>query len=105
MKQSISRIGVRVLALAIIGADVCLGAVLAGGESGRSMVTTAWPAPEASGFATSNSWSALNNEVLHLGKPQWRPLLAYVASLHEKSTHPATYPLSAKTKPNSHDHE
>jgi len=94
MKKNISRIALRVLALAIIGSAVCLAAVRAGAESGRSIVATAQPAIEASGSSASNSWSALKSEVLHLGKPQWRPLLTYVANLHEKSTHPAAYPFA-----------
>jgi len=52
------------------------------------------PAAMSTNQVVSNSWTALKREVLHLGKPQWRPLLAYVASLHEKSTHPAIYPFA-----------
>lgn len=40
-----------------------------------------------------DSWDALRQEVNHMGKEQWRPMLHYVAELHEKSTHPATFPF------------
>lgn len=45
------------------------------------------------GFAQSDSWQSLKNEISMLGKKEWRPMLEYVADLHEKSTHPATYPF------------
>ena len=35
----------------------------------------------------------LKAEVQRIGKPQWRPMLAYVAALHEKSTHPPRPPF------------
>lgn len=38
-------------------------------------------------------WKVLKNETDKLGKESWRPVLAYVAALHQKSTHPATYPF------------
>ncbi len=41
----------------------------------------------------NNSWKALNNEASQLGKKAWQPMLQYVANLHQKSTHPATYPF------------
>jgi len=41
----------------------------------------------------SDSWQALKNETRLLGKKEWRPMLEYVTNLHEKSTHPATYPF------------
>lgn len=37
---------------------------------------------------------ALQNEAGQLGKPEWRPLLRYVAELHARSTHPARPPFS-----------
>ncbi len=37
---------------------------------------------------------ALQNEASRLGKPEWRPLLGYVAELHARSTHPARPPFS-----------
>ncbi len=36
---------------------------------------------------------ALQLEARHLGKPQWRPLLDYVARLHTRSVHPPRPPL------------
>ena len=89
MRKITSRIVASALAPAIILVDACSDAVWAGSETSQSFAV-----PGASGFAVSNSWSALKSEVLHLGKPQWRPLLIYVANLHEKSTHPATYPFT-----------
>ena len=41
----------------------------------------------------SDSWQALRQETSRLGKEQWRPMLQYVAELHQKSTHPAAYPF------------
>ncbi len=37
--------------------------------------------------------SALRAGVTTLGKPSWRPMLAYVAELHERSVHPPQAPL------------
>jgi putative isomerase len=36
----------------------------------------------------------LRAETDTLGKPEWRPMLRYVAELHERSTHPAAPPFS-----------
>ncbi len=44
-------------------------------------------------FAGEEGWTALKKEAGGLGKEAWRPMLLYVAELHEKSTHPATYPF------------
>ncbi len=41
----------------------------------------------------SGEWVAFKLETGHLGKAAWRPMLQYVAQLHEKSTHPAIYPF------------
>jgi glycogen debranching enzyme len=35
----------------------------------------------------------LKDEVQRIGKPSWRPMLAYVARLHERSTHPPRPPF------------
>ncbi len=37
--------------------------------------------------------AALRTSVTTLGKPSWRPVLAYVAELHERSIHPPQAPL------------
>ncbi len=39
------------------------------------------------------SWGALNQEAQAVGKPEWRPMLQYVAELHRRSTHPAQWPF------------
>jgi putative isomerase len=39
------------------------------------------------------SWSSLSREADTIGKTEWRPMLQYVASLHQKSTHPAQGPF------------
>ncbi|MDO9255659.1 MAG: oligogalacturonate lyase family protein [Bacteroidales bacterium] len=41
----------------------------------------------------TGSWSKLKADVEKTGKPEWQEMLQYVASLHEKSTHPAQYPF------------
>ncbi len=46
-----------------------------------------------SGAGQTGSWKALKDEAGRLGKEQWRPMLRYVAALHERSTHPAAYPF------------
>jgi len=38
-------------------------------------------------------WNKLKSDVEKSGKPEWQGMLQYVASLHEKSTHPAQYPF------------
>jgi putative isomerase len=38
-------------------------------------------------------WDRLKAEARVIGKPDWRPMLAYLAELHEKSTHPAQPPF------------
>ena len=38
-------------------------------------------------------FSALRAAVTTLGKPSWRPMLTYVAELHERSTHPPQAPF------------
>jgi hypothetical protein len=45
--------------------------------------------------AASSDWaSGLDVEVKTLGKPAWRPMLAYDVTLHRASTHPATPPFA-----------
>jgi putative isomerase len=39
------------------------------------------------------TFPALRAAVTKLGKPSWRPMLAYVVELHERSTHPPLAPL------------
>ncbi len=41
------------------------------------------------GKTNLGSWKELKNEATRIGKAEWQPMLAYVADLHEKSTHPA----------------
>lgn len=36
----------------------------------------------------------LKKEVRAIGKPEWRPMLAYLANLHEKATHAPREPLN-----------
>ena len=38
-------------------------------------------------------WAALKAEAGTLGKPAWRPVLGYLAALHERGTHPAAPPF------------
>lgn len=44
-------------------------------------------------LAQKDNWEALRSDADRLGKEEWRPMLKYVAELHEKSTHPAEYPF------------
>lgn len=44
--------------------------------------------------APPDDWTALRQEAGTLGKPAWRPMLGYLATLHERATHPATGPLA-----------
>ncbi len=39
-------------------------------------------------------WMALRREADTLGKPAWRPMLRYLARLHERATHPPTPPFA-----------
>jgi len=41
----------------------------------------------------SGSWADLMKESQSIGKPQWRPMLKYLAVLHQKSTHPPVWPF------------
>lgn len=41
-----------------------------------------------------NSWELLRINTSKIGKPEWQPMLLYVAQLHEKSTHPAHWPFN-----------
>jgi putative isomerase len=41
----------------------------------------------------NNSWENLSRNIAKTGKPEWQPMLQYVAGLHKKSTHPAEYPF------------
>ncbi|VAW27882.1 hypothetical protein MNBD_BACTEROID06-1082, partial [hydrothermal vent metagenome] len=43
--------------------------------------------------SVNDSWESLSKETDSLGKKAWQPMLKYVAYLHKKSTHPATYPF------------
>jgi putative isomerase len=49
--------------------------------------------PLAHAPAPSGSWAQLSAEAASIGKPAWRPMLAYVASLHRRATHPAAPPF------------
>lgn len=40
------------------------------------------------------SWQDLLAATAKIGEPNWRPMLKYVAALHQRSTHPATYPFT-----------
>lgn len=50
-------------------------------------------APLAHSQAKAGSWEQLAAEALRVGKPAWRPMLAYVARLHRQATHPAAWPF------------
>lgn len=39
------------------------------------------------------SWEALDKEAQKIGKPSWRPMLAYLSKLHQRATHPAQWPF------------
>lgn len=39
------------------------------------------------------SWERLRSEAEGLGKPEWRPMLRYLAALHERGTHPPRPPF------------
>lgn len=39
-------------------------------------------------------WNILKEETEKIGKPEWRPMLKYVAELHEKSTHEPEWPFN-----------
>ena len=41
----------------------------------------------------TTGWENLLIEIDTIGKSEWRPMLKYVADLHEKSTHPAHWPF------------
>jgi putative isomerase len=41
----------------------------------------------------AGSWKELEAGATSIGKPQWKPMLAYLARLHKTNTHPATYPF------------
>ena len=49
--------------------------------------------PLASSLAKPGSWEQLAAEAQRVGKPAWRPMLAYVAHLHQQATHPAAPPF------------
>lgn len=51
---------------------------------------------QAAGVAAEETqgWAALQQETETLGKPEWRPMLRYTAELHERATHPPTWPIS-----------
>lgn len=51
--------------------------------------------PENTGrVAMENSWETLLEGAGRSGKPEWRPMLEYVARLHRESTHPAGHPFN-----------
>ncbi|WP_191906362.1 MGH1-like glycoside hydrolase domain-containing protein [Hymenobacter baengnokdamensis] len=41
----------------------------------------------------AGSWAQLSRDAGRVGKPAWRPMLRYVAALHQKATHPAAWPF------------
>jgi putative isomerase len=41
----------------------------------------------------NNKWETLIEIAGQSGKPEWGPMLEYVARMHKKSTHPAVYPF------------
>jgi putative isomerase len=41
----------------------------------------------------AGSWDALLSTASSAVKPEWRPMLTYVAQLHKANTHPATWPF------------
>jgi glycogen debranching enzyme len=41
----------------------------------------------------TNTFDRLKEEAKRIGKPEWRPMLQYVAGLHERSTNPARSPF------------
>jgi putative isomerase len=43
--------------------------------------------------ASGGGWAQLSAEALRVGKPTWRPMLSYVAALHQRATHPAAPPF------------
>lgn len=62
------------------------------------LVTLALLSLSPSGRVQPNPWQAipwpkLTAEASRLGKPEWRPMLVYLAELHRRSTHPARPPF------------
>lgn len=47
----------------------------------------------ASCAAEPVAWRRLNQEATALGKPEWTPMLRYLAALHQRCTHPARPPF------------
>lgn len=43
-------------------------------------------------------WESLSRNAATAGKPEWQPMLKYVAELHENSSHPAEYPFPCEWK-------
>jgi putative isomerase len=41
----------------------------------------------------TSEWTALRREADSLGKPAWRPMLQYLAAMHERATHPPAPPF------------
>src|SRR5207302_8439065 len=41
----------------------------------------------------AGSWKQLDANALNCGRAEWRPMLLYVAKLHEKATHSAQWPF------------
>src|SRR3954454_20046826 len=39
------------------------------------------------------SWQQLATTASNSGKPEWRPMLAYMVQLHKRNTHEATWPF------------
>ena len=44
--------------------------------------------------SVENNWDELVEGARQSGKEEWQPMLEYVAALHHKSTHPASYPFN-----------
>lgn len=49
--------------------------------------------PAALSNQNEEGWNILQEEAEKIGKPEWRPMLKYVAELHQKSTHKAEWPF------------
>jgi len=60
----------------------------------RQLVLAAILALTAGRAAPPDDWTALRHEADTLGKPAWRPMLRYLAALHERGTHPPAPPFA-----------
>ena len=43
--------------------------------------------------SNGGSWERLRTTAATAGKKEWRPMLLYLAQLHQTNTHPATWPF------------